>query len=90
MLVILLLLLLSELGAVDHGKSHSRGHAKNHHEKISSQGNVCNMTLCGSWYQDCIAVCTCPSDWCFCCAPCLVCLDNGTKWFDCCACYDLC
>lgn len=78
MLTIILFLLFSELNA------------ENQNREPATHVNVCNMTLCGNWFQTCIDFCTCDSSWCFCCAPCLVCLDNGSKWFDCCACYDLC
>lgn len=50
----------------------------------------CNETLCGPYIVECKELCDCSTDFCYCCPPCLLCLDNGTKWFDCCDCFGLC
>lgn len=50
---------------------------------------TCNMTICKDIIINCKEICKCNPDFCYCCPPCISCM-NGTDWFDCCGCFGLC
>lgn len=54
------------------------------------QVNSCNQTICQKYIDLCTNICTCDPQFCVCCIPCLICLNNSNIWFQCCDCFPIC
>lgn len=57
---------------------------------ILNCASTCNKTICNTYMIKCKELCTCDPNFCYCCMPCMICLDNGLLWFECCDCFGLC
>lgn len=48
----------------------------------------CPESVCDVYIINCTDLCTCDTNFCYCCIPCLRCL--GISWIDCCGCFNIC